>query len=167
MFLSCLLGVDSQVSLKAGPSGSQMHASMAAGDCVRPLTYLHVDFLMGLLRHVPDQALTGKHASPATAAEQLEAMYSGGAHGSSAPKRVTVVLVDEMDLLITKKQQARLPVSALRFVLRCVHIDRRLARFPLSQERKCSQTSAAQAKVGDSYDKLPVAVMASYSSNIP
>ncbi len=55
----------------------------------------------------PDQALTGKHASPATAAEQLEAMFSGGVRGTAAPKRVTVVLVDEMDLLITKKQQAR------------------------------------------------------------
>ncbi|CAL8469764.1 g9306 [Coccomyxa elongata] len=50
------------------------------------------------------RALTGKHASPATAAEQLEALFSGGVCGA-APKRVTVVLVDEMDLLITKKQQ--------------------------------------------------------------
>ena len=89
---------------------------------MRPLTYLHVDFLMGLLRHVPDQALTGKHASPATAAEQLEAMYSGGAHGSSAPKRVTVVLVDEMDLLITKKQQARLPCVSLTLLCCVVYI---------------------------------------------
>lgn len=56
---------------------------------------------------LPDQALTGKHASPATAAEQLEALFSGGVRGAG-PKRVTVVLVDEMDLLITKKQQARI-----------------------------------------------------------
>lgn len=59
---------------------------------------------------MPDQALTGKHASPATAAEQLEALFSGGVCGA-APKRVTVVLVDEMDLLITKKQQARIPFT--------------------------------------------------------
>ena len=65
--------------------------------------------------HLPHQALTGKHASPATAAEQLEAMFSGGVCGASAPKRVTVVLVDEMDLLITKKQQASNPASDARY----------------------------------------------------
>lgn len=54
---------------------------------------------------LPVQALTGKHASPASAAEHLEAMYSGGGSGGGGSSRVTVLLVDEMDLLITKKQQ--------------------------------------------------------------
>ena len=49
------------------------------------------------------QALTGKHASPAAAAEHLEKLFSEGGNGDS--RRVTVLLVDEMDLLITKKQQ--------------------------------------------------------------
>jgi len=51
------------------------------------------------------QALTGKHASPAAAAEHLEKIFSEG--GKAESKRVTVLLVDEMDLLITKKQQVR------------------------------------------------------------
>lgn len=51
------------------------------------------------------QALTGKHASPAAAAEHLEKLFSEG--GKSDSKRVTVLLVDEMDLLITKKQQVK------------------------------------------------------------
>ena len=49
------------------------------------------------------QALTGKHASPAAAAEHLEKTFSEGAKQEG--RRVTVLLVDEMDLLITKKQQ--------------------------------------------------------------
>ena len=49
------------------------------------------------------QALTGKHASPAAAAEHLEKLFSEGAKHEG--RRVTVLLVDEMDLLITKKQQ--------------------------------------------------------------
>jgi hypothetical protein len=49
------------------------------------------------------QALTGKHASPAAAAEHLEKMFSEEVKHESS--RVTVLLVDEMDLLITKKQQ--------------------------------------------------------------
>ena len=49
------------------------------------------------------QALTGKHASPAAAAEHLEKLFSEG--GKVDSRRVTVLLVDEMDLLITKKQQ--------------------------------------------------------------
>lgn len=49
------------------------------------------------------QALTGKQASPAAAAEHLEKMFSEGAKHEG--RRVTVLLVDEMDLLITKKQQ--------------------------------------------------------------
>ena len=51
------------------------------------------------------QALTGKHASPAAAAEHLEKLFSEGGNGDS--RRVTVLLVDEMDLLITKKQQVQ------------------------------------------------------------
>ena len=49
------------------------------------------------------QALTAKHASPAAAAEHLEKLFSEG--GKADSRRVTVLVVDEMDLLITKKQQ--------------------------------------------------------------
>lgn len=48
------------------------------------------------------QALTCNHVGPTTAAACLEEMFSGGGRGTS--KRVTVLLVDEMDLLVTKKQ---------------------------------------------------------------
>lgn len=54
------------------------------------------------------QALTGARASPAAALAALEALFgsgagsSGGKHGGSG--RVTVLLVDEMDLLVTRKQ---------------------------------------------------------------
>ena len=64
------------------------------------------------------QALTGKQVSPAAAVDALEQMFtpcSGGGDGKAGgegARRVTVVLVDEMDLLITKKQQARLPGPA-------------------------------------------------------
>ena len=56
------------------------------------------------------QALTGKHASPAAAAKHLEQMFSEDSKAES--KRVTVLLVDEMDLLITKKQQVPAPLIA-------------------------------------------------------
>ena len=44
--------------------------------------------------------------SPATAATSLEEMFSSGGGGGrgGTSKRVTVLLVDEMDLLVTKKQ---------------------------------------------------------------
>lgn len=52
------------------------------------------------------QALTGNHVGPATAAASLEELFSSGGGGGRAgtSKRVTVLLVDEMDLLVTKKQ---------------------------------------------------------------
>ena len=52
------------------------------------------------------QALTGSLQGPATAAASLEELFSSGAGGGRANtgKRVTVLLVDEMDLLVTKKQ---------------------------------------------------------------
>ena len=52
------------------------------------------------------QALTGNHVGPTTAAALLEEMFSSGGGGGRAgtSKRVTVLLVDEMDLLVTKKQ---------------------------------------------------------------
>ena len=52
------------------------------------------------------QALTGNHVGPTTAAAALEEMFSSGGGGGRAgtSKRVTVLLVDEMDLLVTKKQ---------------------------------------------------------------
>ena len=52
------------------------------------------------------QALTGSRVGPTTAAAALEEMFSSGGCGGRAgtSKRVTVLLVDEMDLLVTKKQ---------------------------------------------------------------
>ena len=49
------------------------------------------------------QALTGHHVGPTTAATSLEEMFSSGGRAGTS-KRVTVLLVDEMDLLVTKKQ---------------------------------------------------------------
>lgn len=49
------------------------------------------------------QALTGNHVGPTTAAALLEEMFSSGGRAGTS-KRVTVLLVDEMDLLVTKKQ---------------------------------------------------------------
>ena len=59
------------------------------------------------------QALTGNHVGPATAAASLEEMFSSGGGGGRAgtSKRVTVLLVDEMDLLVTKKQTVSLHCS--------------------------------------------------------
>jgi len=52
------------------------------------------------------QAMTGNHVGPTTAAASLEEMFSSGGGGGrgGTSKRVTVLLVDEMDLLVTKKQ---------------------------------------------------------------
>ena len=55
------------------------------------------------------QALTGDRAGPRTAVEALDQMFGGGgtAGGGSkraAPRRPTIVLVDEMDLLVNKAQ---------------------------------------------------------------
>ena len=52
------------------------------------------------------QALTCNQVGPATAAAALEEMFSSGGSGGKAgsSKRITVVLVDEMDLLVTKRQ---------------------------------------------------------------
>ncbi|KAL4423946.1 hypothetical protein ABPG75_001247 [Micractinium tetrahymenae] len=49
------------------------------------------------------EALTGDRAGPQKAAEALEEMFSGGGRGG-ASRRPTIVLVDEMDLLINKTQ---------------------------------------------------------------
>ena len=55
------------------------------------------------------QALTGDRAGPQTAANALEEMFSGGGGKSgSARRRATIVLVDEMDLLVNKSQVGRL-----------------------------------------------------------
>ncbi|KAL0033288.1 hypothetical protein WJX77_001908 [Trebouxia sp. C0004] len=52
------------------------------------------------------EALTGNHVGPTTAAACLEEIFSSGGGGGrgGTSKRVTVLLVDEMDLLVTKKQ---------------------------------------------------------------
>lgn len=50
------------------------------------------------------QALTGDRAGPQKAAEALEAMFSGGGGRGGASRRPTIVLVDEMDLLINRTQ---------------------------------------------------------------
>ncbi|KAL3142669.1 hypothetical protein ABBQ38_002975 [Trebouxia sp. C0009 RCD-2024] len=52
------------------------------------------------------EALTGNQVGPTTAAAALEELFSSGGSGGRAgtSKRVTVLLVDEMDLLVTKKQ---------------------------------------------------------------
>jgi origin recognition complex subunit 1 len=57
------------------------------------------------------EALTGDRLGPAAAAQALEAMFGGGAGAGASgtrrppgPRRPTVVLVDEMDLLINRGQ---------------------------------------------------------------
>lgn len=50
------------------------------------------------------EALTGDRAGPHKAAEALEQMFGGGGGRGAAPRRPTIVLVDEMDLLINKTQ---------------------------------------------------------------
>ncbi len=66
------------------------------------------------------QALTGKHASPAAAAEHLERMFSEDSKTES--KRVTVLLVDEMDLLITKKQQVAFSCYKASYLLHQAYV---------------------------------------------
>ena len=59
------------------------------------------------------QALTGDRAGPQTAANALEEMFSGGGKGGkggSARRRPTIVLVDEMDLLVNKSQVSGMQV---------------------------------------------------------
>eukprot|EP00887_Chlorella_sp_A99_P005150 scaffold40.g5150.t1 len=51
------------------------------------------------------EAMTGERASPARAAAALEKMFSGG--GGGALRQPTIVLVDEMDLLVNKSQTVR------------------------------------------------------------
>ena len=65
------------------------------------------------MKYMIMQALTGNHVGPATAAASLEEIFSGGGGGGrgGTSKRVTVLLVDEMDLLVTKKQTVRVPCS--------------------------------------------------------
>lgn len=63
-------------------------------------------------RHVSCmQALTGNQVGATTAAAALEELFSGNGGGGRAgtSKRVTVLLVDEMDLLVTKKQTVITP----------------------------------------------------------
>ena len=48
------------------------------------------------------QALTGDRAGPATAAAALEELFAG--RGKAAPRRPTIVLVDEMDVLVNRSQ---------------------------------------------------------------
>jgi origin recognition complex subunit 1 len=47
------------------------------------------------------EALTGTHASPKRAAELLERHFTSK---SKQPRPVTVLLVDELDLLVTRTQ---------------------------------------------------------------
>lgn len=51
------------------------------------------------------QALTGEHLSPGAAGQRLEEMFLGKqGRKSAASGSVTIVLVDEMDLLVTRNQ---------------------------------------------------------------
>ncbi|KAL4434835.1 hypothetical protein ABPG77_005362 [Micractinium sp. CCAP 211/92] len=50
------------------------------------------------------EALTGDRAGPQKAAEALEEMFGGGGRRAGTSRRPTIVLVDEMDLLINKTQ---------------------------------------------------------------
>lgn len=50
------------------------------------------------------QALTGDRAGPQRAAQALEEMFSSGGGGGRGGRRPTIVLVDEMDLLVNKTQ---------------------------------------------------------------
>lgn len=77
------------------------------------------------------QALTGRHASPATALEHLERLYGSSAGGPGAKAgrggaaagatQLTVLLVDELDLLITKTQQAG-PPKPMQLLL-CIAVE--------------------------------------------
>ena len=61
------------------------------------------------------QALTGQYLSPGTALTHLEELFGGGGGGGGQAARrrgVTVVLIDEMDLLMTRNQQVRCPQQA-------------------------------------------------------
>ena len=65
------------------------------------------------------QALTGHHVGPTTAAAALEELFSSGGGGGrgGTSKRVTVLLVDEMDLLVTKKQTVGSLQGCIRLLL--------------------------------------------------
>jgi hypothetical protein len=60
----------------------------------------------------PVQALTGDRAGPAAAATALEAMFGSGSGGGTKKggRLPTVVLVDEMDLLVNKSQVGSIPL---------------------------------------------------------
>ena len=51
------------------------------------------------------QALTGQYLSPGTALTHLEELFGGGGGQAVRRRGVTVVLLDEMDLLMTRNQQ--------------------------------------------------------------
>ena len=60
------------------------------------------------------QALTGQYLSPGTALTHLEELFGGGGGGGQMARRrgVTVVLIDEMDLLMTRNQQVSATAGA-------------------------------------------------------
>lgn len=67
--------------------------------------------------------MTGSLQGPATAAASLEELFSSGAGGGRAGtgKRVTVLLVDEMDLLVTKKQTVSCMLHFLKMHMAICH----------------------------------------------
>jgi Cdc6-like AAA superfamily ATPase len=53
------------------------------------------------------QALTGEHLSPGVALTHLEELFNSQEGSNRKKGGVTVVLVDEVDLLVTRNQQVR------------------------------------------------------------
>lgn len=54
------------------------------------------------------QALTGQHCSPGVALLHLDKMFNGSERRVQR-KGTTVVLLDEMDMLVTRSQQVEIP----------------------------------------------------------
>ncbi len=64
------------------------------------------------------QAMTGEHLGPKSACAALEELFLGGRRRGGAQDGVTLVLIDEMDLLLTRKQKVRAGWRLLLQVLR-------------------------------------------------
>ena len=85
------------------------------------------------------QALTGERAGTRTALNALEEMFRGtgqqqrrGNAGQAAP--MTVVLLDEMDLLVTRNQTVRLGPLLARCLCHCnMRTQHHLGLAPLSK----------------------------------
>lgn len=90
------------------------------------------------------QALTGNQVGHTTAAAALEELFSSGGGGGRAgtSKRVTVLLVDEMDLLVTKKQT----VSTVKLTL--------LQSTFLSELNCCHQPHCSRLPMPGLYDDV-------------